>query len=66
MTFEQLLLDRIERSGDTSPGAYNLAADLLHITANEMRGWTNRCDDAMRIPDHIYDGVDVLRKKARE
>jgi hypothetical protein len=62
----ETLRKRIEASGDISPGAFNLAADLLALTANEAGRWTNRCDDAMRIPDMIYDGVDYLRAKAKE
>ena len=64
MSFEKQLLERIERSRDTSPGAYNLAADLLDLAVIEAEGWTKRSDDAVRIPDRLYDGVRALREAA--
>lgn len=57
---------RIEASGDSSPGAFNLAADLLAIVVNETSRHTKRFDDASRIPDLIYDAVNYLRAKAKE
>ena len=38
----KLLAERIERSGDTSPGAFSLAADLVDIVSDEVgrdSGW---------------------------
>jgi len=61
----ETLRKRIEASGDSSPGAFNLAADLLAIAASEANHFTKRFDDASRIPDLIYDGVNYLRAKAK-
>ena len=66
MTFAEQLEQRIEMSGDTSPGAWNLAADLLKLVVEEASRWTNRADDAVRIPDVINEAARVLRARAAE
>lgn len=64
MTFEQLLLKRIERSGDTSPGAYSLAADLFHIAADEAEHRAN-CGDTAIVAGWLDGAVEVLDLKAK-
>jgi hypothetical protein len=57
-------IDRVKASGDTSPGQWNLAADLMFIAAAEAEHWTNRADDATRIPDMLMDCERYLRQQA--
>jgi len=49
---------------DSCPGVYHLAADLLAIVEDEVRTWTNRADDAVRIPDVIGEAVREVRRFA--
>lgn len=63
-TIGQRLIERVEQAGDLSPGAFNLAADLLDIASTQAAGWTNRADDAVRIPDMLYDASIDLRRRA--
>lgn len=35
--------------------------ELLRIVAKESERWTNRCDDAKRIPDVIYEKADYFK-----
>ena len=64
MKFAEQLIQRVERAGDLSPGAFHLAADLVDLCVIEAQGWTNRPDDAERIPDALYEGVMALRDRA--
>ena len=63
-TLRQSINQRMEASGDTSPGQWNLVADILQIIAKEAQGWTNDADDAIRIPDMIYELSDHCRQTA--
>lgn len=58
------LIDRVKASGDVSAGQWNLAADLIFIAAVEASRWTNRWDDAMRIPDMLSEAEQRLRVEA--
>lgn len=49
--FHRDLEERIRQYGDISPGCWRLVADIVKICASHMDGWTNRYDDAQRIPD---------------
>jgi hypothetical protein len=60
------LIERIQASGDESPGAFNLAADLVTILSHEASLWTNRADDATRIPDMLADVARYLEQAARD
>ena len=40
----KLLIERIQRSGDTSPGAFNLAADLVELINIEAEDETRSLD----------------------
>lgn len=64
--FELDLAQRVIRTGDTTSGNWNFAADIVRICANYMAGWTRRCDDAMRIPDVLDEASAHLRKCAAE
>lgn len=59
----ELIKQRIEATGDNSPGQWNFVADILQIVGNEAQGWTNREDDATRIPQVIYELSDYCRQK---
>lgn len=59
------LADRVRANGDTSPGQLNLIADILSTVSHEAGHWTNRADDATRIPDMIYDASREFRAVAR-
>lgn len=61
---DESLLNRMVWAGATKPGDYNLAADLIMICVDEADGWTNRADDATRIPEMLRDGVRALRQAA--
>lgn len=61
----QLIDQRIVATGDTRPGQWNLVADILQMIAREAQGWTNRADDAIRIPDMIYELSDHCRQTAQ-
>ena len=56
---------RLERAGDTSPGALNLAADIVQICVAEAERWTHRADDAVRIPEMMASASYALRRLAR-
>ena len=58
------ILKRLEHAGDTSPGALNLAADIVRLCMLEAESWTKRADDAIRIPDMFLDTIRGLRCKA--
>jgi hypothetical protein len=58
------LIDRVKAAGDTSPGQWHLAADLIFIAAVEASRWTNRADDAVRIPDMLSEAEQRLRVEA--
>ena len=62
--FHMQLRDRVEASGDTSSGNWHLVADILEHAATEATKWTNRADDARRIPDMLDDAVRFLRAAA--
>jgi len=65
MTMVQEIIRRLEHYGYTSPGGFNLAADILELAAHESDNRTNRADDAMRIPDMIGDTARMLREMAQ-
>lgn len=58
------LRDRLEATGDMSPGQWHFMADVLEHTATEATRWTNRADDARRIPDMIDEAVRFCRAQA--
>lgn len=64
--FEIDLAERVMLTGDKSPGNWNFAADIVTICANYMEGWTNRTDDAMRIPQVLDEASHHLRQCAIE
>lgn len=64
-TLAKQIIDRVEAAGEYSAGAFNLAADLIELASHKAEGWTNRADDAIRIPGMLYDAVRVLRLKAK-
>jgi hypothetical protein len=64
-TLEKALRQRVEQTGDTSPGNWNFAADIVIICAMYASGWTNRTDDAMRIPDMLDEVGLALRECAK-
>jgi len=57
--------DRIRGAGG-QPGDYNFAADILDMASYEASQWTNRCDDARRIPDVLGEAARFLRACAKE
>jgi hypothetical protein len=59
MTLALQIAKRIEMSGT---GNYHLAADIVDLCAAEADTWTNRSDDATRIPDVLGDAVRELRE----
>lgn len=64
MSILKELVERVNASGDTSPGQWNLVSDILFIAAHEACRWTNRTDDAIRIPDMLSEASDYMRKQA--
>jgi hypothetical protein len=62
----KLILARLDFVGDDSPALRNLAADIIELCAQEAAGWTNRADDACRIPDMLYETVSSIRKTVQE
>jgi len=66
LSFHEALIQRIELSGDTTSAAWSLAADLVRICAIYMSQWTNRSDDASRIPDVLNAAADTLRGVAND
>lgn len=65
-TLSEHVIERIEYTGDTSAGAFNLAADLICLAAEEADGWFNCPEDVESIPHVLYEAADSLRKKAKE
>ena len=66
----KLLAERIERSGDTSPGAFNLAADLVDIVSDEVGRESGRSVagflDGSSWPVSMFDDAALLlRQRAR-
>ena len=41
-----------------------LAADIVQLCMTETERWTRRKDDAVRIPDMLYDVVVALKRAA--
>ena len=64
--FHAALLQRVIATGDTSPGNWNLTADVIQLCALYMTGWTNRFDNASRIPDVLYEAADAMREEVRD
>jgi len=60
------LMQRVFMTGDTSPGNWNFAADIVRICANHMDGWTKRFEDASRIPDVLGEAASALWREAVE
>jgi len=60
MSFLKSLEDRVKGHGGTG-GDFNFAADILDMSAHEADRWTNRADDATRIPDMLGDAARYLR-----
>lgn len=58
------LLERLKRAGDVSPGALNLAADLVELCELEAIRWSRRADDAIRFPEVLGEASGYLRLKA--
>ncbi len=60
------VLHRLEYAGlrEDVP-TLNLLADVFNLSVQETNDWTNRADDAMRIPDVLYDVECGLREEAR-
>lgn len=50
--------------GRVTEGDCNYLADILEIVAAEAGRWTNRWDDAVRIPDMIHDHARMFREMA--
>lgn len=65
MTLEKALRRRVEQTGDTSPGNWNFAADIVTICAMYAEGWTNRTDDAIRIPSMLDEAGQALCECAK-
>jgi len=51
--------------GQPMPGDNNYLADVIEILADEMRTWTNRADDAQRIPERLRDCSRFFRLQAK-
>lgn len=64
-TFLLQLFERCELFGGDMVPTLNFAADLLRIASNEASGWTNRYDDAMRLPDVLAEAAEALREESR-
>jgi len=58
-------IHRANMTGEPVPAA-NVIADVLHMAANEAARWSNRCDDAMRIQDWLYEASVAVRLYAKE
>ena len=52
-------------SGDYSPGALNVAADIIGLAASETETWID-AHEASHIPDALSEAADTLRKDAKE
>lgn len=63
--FHKQLKDRLEATGDFSQPMWHFMADVLEHTANEADMWTNRADDARRIPDMIDEACRFCREEAK-
>lgn len=63
--FTLSLKQRVEAFGG-QPGDFNFAADILRIIALQSEGWTHRRDDAIRIPDMIYERARCLAEYAKD
>ena len=59
------LIQRCEMTGDFVP-SLNFAACIIEMMVMEAESWTNRADDAVRIPDMMMDHAVALRQKAKE
>lgn len=59
--FEKRLLSRIQMFGDTNPATYNFAADIIQLCSDESNLWTNRLDDASRLPDVLFEASEEIR-----
>lgn len=64
-TFHKQLQDRLEATGDFSQPMWHFMADVLEHAATEADKWTNRADDARRIPDVIDEAVRFCRENAK-
>ena len=58
-------IQRANMTGEPVPAA-NLIADVLHMAALEASRWVHRSDDALRIPDMLYEASDAVRLYAKE
>jgi hypothetical protein len=63
-TFHMQLRDRVMAFGDATDGQWHLVADILEHAATEACRWTNRADDARRIPDMLDEAVRFCRQQA--
>jgi hypothetical protein len=59
-----LIVQRLQHAEDVSPGALNLAADIVADCSLEANHWTTRADDALRIPDMLAETAQNLRQRA--
>lgn len=64
--FHKQLQDRLEATGDFSQPMWHFMADVLEHAATEADKWTNRVDDARRIPDVIDEAVRWCREEAKK
>lgn len=64
--FHKQLKDRLEATGDVSSSTWHFMADVLEHAASEADKWTNRADDARRIPDMIDEAVRWCRDEAKK
>ena len=63
--FHRSLLSRVHGFGGT-PGDFNFAADILNLAEQEADSWTNRPDDASRIPDTLGEAARFLRRCSKD
>ena len=60
-----MIRQRLERAGDTSPGAFNLAADIVELCKTEAETYLTCPGLATRIPDAcLSPTVEALRSLA--
>jgi len=52
-------------TGTPTAGDCNYLADVLSIVSTFADGWTNRADDAIRIPDMIAEQARYFRQLAK-
>jgi hypothetical protein len=52
------------RGAGGTTGDFNFAADILNMAEYEASLWTNRADDAIRIPDVLGTAAKILRAYA--